>query len=397
MKKKIITLALAVVMCLSVMTSVTATDTLNRVASTIPGTDIEYNYVENVTVQIPGTEVTYELTGVYEKVGLAYQDNVAVYEDGNWIHEVDFPVYRFAFLENGGELIIKQDGEYVFWFGVAGDEGGYGDGLLIECKKDDVYSPSFDFPQDRNSSNMTRDAGVVKNPKIETNRYETYIYDDGSCKSGSDYEGICLAKVEFWFGYGGECANGEKHPYDLISFEYGEYWNPIYQEFNHGVVTADVEKIDISLLDVNYEETMDYNIIEGANSVVNSDENALSIKVDGDFDKFTGVKVDGEFVDSSNYTATEGSTIIGFKADYLKTLDAGEHTVSVVFTDGEATTKFEIKEDKNTTTADKNESNDNLVTDVEIPNTDYNTSVTPVFVAMAISGMALIGLKKKSK
>lgn len=392
MKKKIITLALAVVMCLSVMTSVTAASNLNRVASTIPGTDIEYNYVENVTVQIPGTEVTYELTGVYEKVGLVYQDNVAVYEDGNWIHEVDFPVYRFAFLENGGELIINQDGEYVFWFGVAGDEGGYGDGLLIECKKDDVYSHSFDFPKDSNSSNMTRDGGIVENPKIHTARYETYIYDDGSCKSGSDYEGVCIAKVEFWFGYGGECANGEKHPYDLISFEYGEYWNPIYQEFNDGVVPADIEKIDISLLDINYEETKDYSIIGGANSVVNS--NALTIKADGDFDKFTGVKVDGELVDSSNYTATEGSTVIEFKADYLKTLDAGEHTVSVVFTDGEATTKFEITEDKNSNNTDKNENN-KPVTDVVIPNTDYNTSVAAAFVAMTTSGAALVGLKKR--
>ena len=394
MKKKIITLALAVVMCLSVITSVTAASNLNRVASTIPGTDIEYNYVENVTVQIPGTEVTYELTGVYEKVGLVYQDHVAVYEDGNWIHEVDFPVYRFAFLESGGILKINQSGEYAAWFGVSGDEGGYGDGASVNFQENEEFAHSFNYPEERTVKMQTRDAGIVENPKIETKRYETYIYDDGSCKSGSDYEGVCIAKVEFWFGYGGECANGEKHPYDLISFEYGEYWNPIYQEFNYGVVPADIEKIDISLLDVNYEEMKDYSIIEGANSVVN--ENALTIKADGDFDKFTGVKVDGELVDSSNYTATEGSTIIEFKADYLKTLDAGEHTVSVVFTDGEAATKFEITEDKKTNNTDKNENN-KPVTDVVIPNTDYNTSVAAAFVAMATSGTALIGLKKKSK
>ncbi len=395
MKKKIITLALAVVMCLSVMTSVTAASNLNRVASTIPGTDIEYNYVENVTVQIPGTEVTYELTGVYEKVGLVYEDGVEFYNDGDMrANEVDYPVYRFAFLENGGELKINQHGEYAFWFGVDGDDGGYGDGRSIECQKDNVYSHSYDYPEDREKSNKTRDAGTVENPKIHTTTYETYIYDDGSCKSSYDYEGGCLAKVEFWFGYGGKCANGVEHPYDLISFKFGQYWHTTDECYYYGDVPAEIEKIDISLLDINYEEPKDYSIIEGANSVVNS--NALKIKADGEFSKFTGVKVDGEIVDSSNYTATEGSTIIEFKADYLKTLDAGEHTVSVVFTDGEAITKFEIVEDKNTNNnTDKNENNDNLVTDVEIPNTDYNTSVAAAFVAMSLSGVALVGLKKK--
>lgn len=57
----------------------------------------------------------------------------------------------------------------------------------------------------------------------------------------------------------------------------------------------------------------------------------------------------------------------------------------------------EQEEDKNTNNTDKNENTGNLVTDVEIPNTDYNTSVEPIFVAMAISGVALIGLKKKTK
>lgn len=154
-------------------------------------------------------------------------------------------------------------------------------------------------------------------------------------------------------------------------------------------------------------EQVEYNIIDAVES-----SDSYTIRADGDFDKFTGVKVDGELVDSSNYIATEGSTIIEFKADYLETLEAGEHTVSVVFTDGIAITNFEIEEDKNTdnttndntndninndTNKNENENNDNLVTDVEIPNTDYNTSVAAAFVAMTISGAAMVGLKKKSK
>lgn len=82
----------------------------------------------------------------------------------------------------------------------------------------------------------------------------------------------------------------------------------------------------------------EYNVTDTVSSSI-----SFKFRADGGFNKFTGVKVDGEFVDSSNYTATEGSTIIEFKADYLETLDAGEHTVTVLFTDGIATTNFEIE------------------------------------------------------
>lgn len=153
-------------------------------------------------------------------------------------------------------------------------------------------------------------------------------------------------------------------------------------------------------------EQVEYNIIDKVESL-----DSYTVRADGDFSKFTGVKVDGELVDSSNYTATEGSTIIEFKADYLETLDAGEHTVTVVFTDGIAITNLEIEEDNNDDTvndnvndntdnntnndANKNENNDNLVTDVEIPNTDYDRTILSAFVAMTLSGVALVGLKKK--
>lgn len=358
MKKKIITLALAVVMCLSVMTSVTAASNLNRVASIIPGTDIEYNYVENVTVQIPGTEVTYELIGVYEKVGLEYQNGI--------------PVYRFAFLESGGKVVVNQEGVYGMEILIDG-ENRLGD--VPDFQVNDELLPSFNYYANKENAQITREIIMPADAGSITERNYTKIYEDGSCNLLYDGS-VPTVIVEFWFGYGGVGDNGYEHPYDLISFEGNDL-------------------IDVSLLDINYEEPKDYSIINGANSVVNSNDNVFSIRADGDFDKFTGVKVDGALVDSSNYTATEGSTIIEFKADYLKTLDAGEHTVSVVFTDGEATTKFEIAEDKNTDSADKNENTDNFVTDVEIPDTDYNTSVVPVFVAMAISGMALIGFKKR--
>ncbi len=86
-----------------------------------------------------------------------------------------------------------------------------------------------------------------------------------------------------------------------------------------------------------------YQILNGADSSWTSGSSAgLTIRGDGAFSKFTGVKVDGNLLDRSNYTAEEGSTIITLKADYLNTLSAGNHTVEILWTDGLAVTAFTI-------------------------------------------------------
>ena len=64
-----------------------------------------------------------------------------------------------------------------------------------------------------------------------------------------------------------------------------------------------------------------------------------------DFSKFIGAKVDGQFLDKSYFTAEEGSTKVSFKSEYLDTLPAGEHTLSVVSEDGEASATVNIVAD----------------------------------------------------
>ena len=65
------------------------------------------------------------------------------------------------------------------------------------------------------------------------------------------------------------------------------------------------------------------------------------------FGHFTGIEMDGTAVDSSNYTAEEGSVVITLKADYLDTLDAGEHVLKVLFDDGSAEVKFTVTDGEN--------------------------------------------------
>ena len=103
-----------------------------------------------------------------------------------------------------------------------------------------------------------------------------------------------------------------------------------------------------------------YRIIDGADSSwTQSTDGSGSIKIrgNGEFSKFVDVKVDGNVVDPTNYTAREGSTIIELHADYLKTLSEGRHTFEIAWTDGTASTGFTVA--KNTSGNDDTGNNGN--------------------------------------
>mgnify|MGYP004506824699 CR=1 FL=1 len=87
----------------------------------------------------------------------------------------------------------------------------------------------------------------------------------------------------------------------------------------------------------------DYKVIEGANgSWTKNSDGTLTFRANGDFDKFTGVKVDGKLIDSNNYKAVSGSTVITLTTEYLQTLSTGRHELTVVYTDGDCNTYFVI-------------------------------------------------------
>lgn len=88
-----------------------------------------------------------------------------------------------------------------------------------------------------------------------------------------------------------------------------------------------------------------YKILEGADSlwVLNSD-GSLTIRGEGELSKFVEIRLDGTVVDKKNYTVTEGSTIITLKADYLKTLSLGKHSLEMIWSDGSAGTTLTVTE-----------------------------------------------------
>lgn len=168
--------------------------------------------------------------------------------------------------------------------------------------------------------------------------------------------------------------------------------------------------------------TKEYKFIEGANQTYTIDESKnATFKIDADYSLFTNkVYVDNKLVDSANYDSKSGSTVITLKDEYLKTLSVGEHTLKVAFSDnGEAITKFTIKEKQKDTNIEDNKNNENTKNDENqennnLPNNDVKkdntiTNTNPktgdnVIVYFVMFSIAILGIvtlvivnNKKSK
>ena len=90
-------------------------------------------------------------------------------------------------------------------------------------------------------------------------------------------------------------------------------------------------------------EGVAYNITKGANGVwVKGSTDTLSFTADGEYAKFTSVKIDGAELAAENYTAAAGSTVITLKNEYLSTLAVGAHTIAIIYTDGDCSTNFTV-------------------------------------------------------
>ena len=87
---------------------------------------------------------------------------------------------------------------------------------------------------------------------------------------------------------------------------------------------------------------IDYEVVDGANETFTKNETTLEFRSNADFDKFVEVKVDGSVVDPSNYTVTEGSTIVTFTKAFFDSLGEGDHTIEIVSEDGSAQASFDI-------------------------------------------------------
>lgn len=93
-------------------------------------------------------------------------------------------------------------------------------------------------------------------------------------------------------------------------------------------------------------DVVDYEITEGEDSEWNGDLSEgtedLTIKTDGDYEKFIGVKINGEFVEEAECVEDRDKTTVVLPAEFLGILDSGEHVIEIVWMDGSVSTNLVI-------------------------------------------------------
>ena len=100
-------------------------------------------------------------------------------------------------------------------------------------------------------------------------------------------------------------------------------------------------------------------IIEGAgSSYTQGSGNTIYFRSSDAFANFQKVMVDNAELSADCYTATEGSIIITLKPEYLSTLAAGSHSISIVSANGVATADFEVQTADTTAVSPKTGDND---------------------------------------
>ncbi|MGL6202119.1 MAG: GLUG motif-containing protein [Lachnospiraceae bacterium] len=165
-----------------------------------------------------------------------------------------------------------------------------------------------------------------------------------------------------------------------------------------GVTQAEVYEATQILLDAidalvhEYEFIFKFDTFTGASKV--------SGTVNAPYNKFVRLLIDGEEVDSSNYTITEGSTVITLSDEYLKTLKDGSYTIKVEFSDGSATTTLTINVDKGSSTSSDGSSTSSDDKSSSKFGTAPSTGDSIIFsfiLLMAASLSLLIVFKKKSR
>lgn len=85
-----------------------------------------------------------------------------------------------------------------------------------------------------------------------------------------------------------------------------------------------------------------YSVIEGGDAQWSPDKGTLKFRFTGDFENFVGLRVDGKLLEERMYTAASGSTIITLQESFLNALADGIYELTVIYTDGQVSTKFQI-------------------------------------------------------
>lgn len=224
----------------------------------------------------------------------------------------------YDYITSVGEIDLKKDKSYIIDF-TKDDELTNGLKLFADLEKT-IYYKNVNGCLTKTDDESEAVIKIVGNE--DENRAVLTIIDNGNRKSDV-FKGVFTKYT------------GSKLQYDgMIENIINETRTDYYTECNYNFT-------------FNYANDKKYEFIMGANQVYRPNGGTkLSFKINADYELFKDngeVYIDDRLVDSSNYTAESGSTIIVFNDEYSNTLIDGVHSLRVVFGDeGEATTEFTI-------------------------------------------------------
>lgn len=91
--------------------------------------------------------------------------------------------------------------------------------------------------------------------------------------------------------------------------------------------------------------TFTYDVLSGDKTIwEKGSSEGITIKIDGDINKFKSLEVDGKIVDGANYEVNAGSTVIILSPSYLEGLLAGNYEMTAKFDGVEVAATFSIKD-----------------------------------------------------
>ena len=139
-------------------------------------------------------------------------------------------------------------------------------------------------------------------------------------------------------------------------------------------------------------KVISFKVLDGADQTVTDLAKGLTIRLEGAIKDLLNIFVDGKLVDPSNYTLTEGSIIVNFHEDFLKSLGNGKHDVTFNFNGDKSTkTTFTLAapETKPVTKPEATKPAE------KIADTSDTSAIITWTVSLATAGIAAVVLKKK--
>ena len=186
-----------------------------------------------------------------------------------------------------------------------------------------------------------------------------------------------------------ECGESSKDTENEETFESKE-GNKLEHEFGKDGVCTICQATDYKV-----------SAVDG-NTYYENENGSFVFRANGSLDKLLSVKVDGTVLtQGKDYTVKSGSTIVELKNDYLKTLGEGEHTLTIVYEDGQCETNFDVKAG-NTTSNDYTKIDDNtgskgdIISDI-IYKTGDNAGLISLISTVLTSGLASVWFAKKRR